>query len=338
MPPKPTRPPPESSLTDAPDATMPTASSTSGSTFPQWGGSDEKQLFTSTAVGCIYRLGALTVVGPPIGDGAAAFRSGQKWRTELPPGALPLDAPPSQTAVQGTTMSTALSPSGSRCRLQSGIQSDTLSTIMRDKPTRPPPGAPLPESLRVGLSQRDVLFVRRDLARNILQKRSTVWGVIQVMLLESFLEVSWQPDLYKKKLGRLWIGLRSKAFAVEGGAEVFCWPIHLTLFKADDVRCPTPELRAWTEQMSHNAVAQHWFIAAGPDFTELTRNGLAAGADFTELANNGCRVIVYLNVGSELHNRFKTIHQRVLRSVWVHKVSHATFTQYISVNFHLSLD
>ena len=221
-------------------------------------------------------------------------------------------------------MSTALSPSGSTCPLQGGIQPDTLSTIMTEMPTRPPPGAPLPESLRVGLSQRDVIFVRRDLARNILQKRSTIWGVIQVMLLESFLEVSWQPDLYKKDLGRLWIGLRSKAFAVEGGAEVFCWPMHLTLFRADDVRCPSPKLRAWMETMSHNTLAESWFIAAGKDFTELT--------------NHGCRVIVYLHVGSEWHNRFSKIHREVRSQVWVDKVSNATWTKFLSLNFHLSLD
>ena len=317
---------------------MPTASSTSGSIFPQLVESDEKPLITSTAVGCIFQLGALTVVGPPIGDGAAAARHKNEWEKELPCGALPSLAQPSQTAVRGATTSTPLSPSGSGCRLHDEIQPDRLATIMSWMPMRPPPRAPVPESVRVGLSQTDVILVRRDLARNMLQEGLNVWGKIQVMLLESFLEVSWEPNIYRKGLGRLWIGLRSAAFALEGGAELFCWPIHLTLFKADDVRCPTPELRAWTVQMSHNALAQHWFIAAGPDFTELTRNGLAAGADFTELANNGCRVIVYLNVKSELHNRFKTIHKRVLETVWVNEVSEATFTQYKAVNFHLSLD
>ena len=317
---------------------MPTASSTSGSICSQLVESDENPLKTSTAVGCIFHSGALTVVGPTIGDGAAAARHKSEWEKELPSGALPSLAQPSQTAVRGATTSTPLSPSGSGCRLHDEIQPDRLAEIMSWMPMRPPPGAPVPESLRVGLSQKDVILVRRDLARNMLQEELNVWGKIRVMLLESFLEVSWEPNIYRKGLGRLWIGLRSAAFALEGGAELFCWPIHLTLFKAHGVRCPTPELRAWMERISHNAVSGQWFIAAGTDYKELTKNGSAAGADLTELANIGCRVLVYLNVKSEMHSRFKLIHETVLKKVWVHEESEATFSQYEAVNFHLSLD
>ena len=203
---------------------------------------------------------------------------------------------------------------------------------------RPPPRAPVPESVRVGLSQTDVILVRRDLARNMLQEEFNVWCKIRVMLLECFFEVSWEPNIYKKGLGRLWIGLRSAAFALEGGAELFCWPIHLTLFKAHGVRCPTPELRAWMERISHNAVSGQWFIAAGTDYKELRKDGSAAEADLTELAKIGCRVLVNLHVRSEMHNRFKLIHYRVLKEVWVHEESEATFSQYEAPNFHLSLD
>ena len=200
--------------------------------------------------------------------------------TRPPPGASPSDAHVPQTHARGATMPAALSASGSTFPLQGGSHQATLSTIIPPRPTRPPPGAPLPESLRSGLSQSDVILVRRDLGRSILQKSNHPLRKIQLKLLESFLEVSWQPGALKEDLGRLWIGIRSKGFFVlEGRAEVFCWPMHLTLFRADNVRCPGPSLREWMEIMTHNTLAESWFIAAGEDFTQLPYN-------------YGCRVIL----------------------------------------------
>ena len=123
--------------------------------------------------------------------------------TRPPPGASPSDAHVPQTHARGATMSAALSASGSTFPLQGGSHQATLSTTIPPRPTRPPPLAPLPESLRSRLSQPDVILVRRDLGRSILQKSNHPLRKIQLKLLDSVLEVSWQPWALKEDLGRL---------------------------------------------------------------------------------------------------------------------------------------
>ena len=306
MTPMPTRSPPGASptaaelpQTEGQRANIPASLSASGSTFSLRRGSHAEPLFSSTSVGWRYHDGSLKVLPSRKGDSIATFGPVDwSWIEAI------------KTFSQNRSDPEPIM---------------TAPTTIPSRPTRPPPLAPLPESLRSSLSPSDVILVRRDLGRSMLQKTNLAFGRIQLKLLESFLEVSWQPTPPNPDLGRLWIGIRSKAFVREGCPEVFCWPMHLTLFKADFVRRPSDARQVWMQRLIHDALSAHWFIAAGDAYVQLE-------------AGDGYRLILYLHVGTAWHMVFMQLHHEVCQEVWVDQVSTAPYCQKQARNFHISLD
>ena len=222
-------------------------------------------------------------------------------------------------------MLAASSASGSTSPLHGGSHLVTPSTTMPPRPTRPPLGAPLPADLRSRLSKSDVNRVRRDLARSILQSWSDFFKKTPVKLLETHLVVSWKESSIGSNVGQLWVAIRPRAFQLEGSPEIFFWPMHLTLFQANFVHKPCDVTLRWTQMMVDSALSDYGFKAAGKKIEEIK-------------TEHGVRVLVDLDVRTNMDNKFKQVHQRLFEEVWQQSHSTCSFTQKANHNFHLSMD
>ena len=216
----------------------------------------------------------------------------------------------------------------------------TAAGTIPPPPSRPPPAAgttPPPPSRPPPGHEREVHSRRMALCEAILQPGVQLNERKKMRLIlpskeEAWLASVWNPTYREDQtmLGSLWVAVRPQFIQI--GNDLHEWPMHMTIFRADQVRKPNDVIIRNMRQTCREHFRKYNFVPAESSEEVLD----------PEVSGHGRRrVLIHLEVHQDLHTSLFNFRHTISQGVWYRAqqgVSRCTSSERRRFNFHLSLD